>query len=72
MGMQPPAIRGENFRAFNSDEGWVENWPGRVLSPQEMAAYARRANELGINYIGACCGTDDSHIQAMSQALGKA
>jgi len=71
VGMQPPAIRGENFRAFNSDEGWVEKWPGRVLTPQEMADYARRANDSGINFIGACCGTDDSHIKAMAGALEK-
>lgn len=71
VGMQPPAIRGAGYKAFNSDEGWVNAWPDRVLAPQEMADYARRAKDMGINYIGACCGTDDTHIKAMVQALGK-
>ena len=38
---------------------------------QEMADYAVRARELGINYIGACCGTVASHIREMARALGK-
>jgi betaine-homocysteine S-methyltransferase len=37
----------------------------------EMAEYALRARELGIRYIGACCGTVASHIRAMGKALGK-
>jgi 5-methyltetrahydrofolate--homocysteine methyltransferase len=36
-----------------------------------MAEYALRARDLGIRYIGACCGTVASHIRAMAKALGK-
>jgi len=41
------------------------------LTRGEMAAYATRAREIGINYIGACCGTVAHHIRAMAEALGR-
>jgi 5-methyltetrahydrofolate--homocysteine methyltransferase len=39
-------------------------------TPEMMAAYARRMRDLGINVIGACCGSTPAHIQAMGEALG--
>jgi betaine-homocysteine S-methyltransferase len=41
------------------------------LSRKDMAAYARRAREIGVNYIGACCGAVASHIREMANVLGK-
>jgi betaine-homocysteine S-methyltransferase len=41
------------------------------LSRKEMAAYALAARDMGVNYIGACCGANAAHIRAMAQALGK-
>jgi betaine-homocysteine S-methyltransferase len=41
------------------------------LTRKDMANYAIRAQEIGINYIGACCGTAASHIREMARALGK-
>jgi betaine-homocysteine S-methyltransferase len=41
------------------------------LSRKEMAAYAQRAKDDGINYIGACCGAVASHIREMARVLGK-
>jgi betaine-homocysteine S-methyltransferase len=41
------------------------------LSRREMADYAVKARDIGINYIGACCGTVASHIREMALALGK-
>ena len=40
-------------------------------SRHQMAGYARRANDAGIRYIGACCGTVATHIREMAIALGK-
>lgn len=42
-----------------------------TLTRGEMAAYAVRAREVGVNYIGACCGTVASHVRAMAEALGR-
>jgi 5-methyltetrahydrofolate--homocysteine methyltransferase len=40
-------------------------------TPEVMADYARQMRELGVKYIGACCGSTPEHIAAMSVALGK-
>ena len=42
-----------------------------VLTRIEMARYAVEAEKMGINYIGACCGTAPHHIRAMAEALGR-
>lgn len=41
------------------------------LDRRTMGAYASRARELGIDYIGACCGAVATHIREMAIALGK-
>ncbi len=38
-------------------------------TPEVMAAYAVRMKELGVSYIGACCGSTPAHIAAMREAL---
>ena len=35
-------------------------------TPEVMADYARKMRELGVNYIGACCGSTPAHIAAMA------
>jgi betaine-homocysteine S-methyltransferase len=37
----------------------------------EMAAFAQQASDLGIGYIGGCCGSGPHHIRAMAEALGR-
>jgi len=37
----------------------------------EMAEFARRAHELGVDYIGICCGGGPHHVRAMAEALGR-
>jgi betaine-homocysteine S-methyltransferase len=41
------------------------------LSRREMADYAKKARDMGINFIGACCGAVPSHIREMAKVLGK-
>ena len=38
-------------------------------SPEEMAAFAQEMNELGVDIIGACCGSTPAHIEAIRQAV---
>jgi betaine-homocysteine S-methyltransferase len=49
----------------------VPDWTQRVLAPSDMAAYAREAVEIGVRYIGSCCGSGPDQVRAMAQALGK-
>jgi betaine-homocysteine S-methyltransferase len=37
----------------------------------EMAEFARRARDVGVDYIGICCGGGPHHVRAMAEALGR-
>ncbi len=37
----------------------------------EMAAFARKAQAIGINYIGTCCGGAPHYVRAMAEVLGR-
>lgn len=41
------------------------------LSRGAMGEYARQAREIGVNYIGSCCGSAACHVREMAKALGK-
>ncbi len=42
-----------------------------MLSRREMGQYARQARDLGINFIGSCCGSIPVHVREMARGLGK-
>jgi len=37
----------------------------------KMADFAKQALEIGVNYIGICCGGAPYHVRAMAEALGR-
>ena len=37
----------------------------------DMARFALQARELGVDYIGICCGAGPHHVRAMAEALGR-
>jgi betaine-homocysteine S-methyltransferase len=37
----------------------------------EMAGFARDAHDLGVAYLGVCCGGGPHHVRAMAEALGR-
>jgi betaine-homocysteine S-methyltransferase len=41
------------------------------VSRHQMAEFARRANDAGIQYIGSCCGSVAGHVRAMAKVLHK-
>jgi betaine-homocysteine S-methyltransferase len=41
------------------------------LNREEMAHFAREARDMGIQFIGSCCGSVACHVRAMAEALGK-
>jgi betaine-homocysteine S-methyltransferase len=36
-----------------------------------MAAFASQARDLGVDFIGVCCGGAPHHVRAMAEALGR-
>src|SRR5436305_316610 len=37
----------------------------------ELAAFARSAQRIGVNYLGVCCGAGAHHIRSVAEALGR-
>ncbi len=37
----------------------------------EIAEFGRQARELGVDYLGVCCGAGPHHIRALAEALGR-
>ena len=72
LAAQPVAYR------TTEDEPDFTAWPSfpfaldpMQLPRQAMAAWAVKARDAGVAYIGSCCGSVAAHVKAMAQALGK-
>lgn len=37
----------------------------------EIAEFARQARELGVDYLGLCCGAQPHHLRSLAEALGR-
>jgi betaine-homocysteine S-methyltransferase len=69
---QPVAYRTPEDRPdFTSLEAFPWGLEPLQLSRAEMAAFAAEARDLGVGYIGSCCGSVASHVRAMAKALDK-
>ena len=42
-----------------------------LLTRYEMADFTVKARDMGVNYIGICCGAGAHHVRAMAEALGR-
>jgi 5-methyltetrahydrofolate--homocysteine methyltransferase len=74
VGEMIAAKPGDVFLVAQSNAGLprVDAASGRMRydgTPEIMAAYAIRVRDMGVRYIGGCCGTTPAHIAAMGQAL---
>ncbi len=60
------------YLMVQSNSGMPKYADGKIYydgTPEVMADYAVKMRELGINIIGACCGSTPAHITAMREAL---
>jgi betaine-homocysteine S-methyltransferase len=72
LGCQPTAYRTPKEKPdFTSLPEFPYALDPLQLTRKEMGDYALRAREIGINYIGACCGAVAIHIREMARVLGK-
>jgi betaine-homocysteine S-methyltransferase len=72
IGCQPVAYRTTRaHRDFTSLPAFPDQLEPYQLTRREMAEYAAQARDLGVNYIGACCGAVATHIREMARVLGK-
>ncbi len=72
IAIQAPAYRTTDATPFFTGlKGFPDAMEPYQLTRWEMADYARRAQAVGANFIGACCGAVATHIREMARALGK-
>ncbi len=71
LAAQPVAFRCTDETPWFSG---LPSFPDRLeptqLTRYEMGEFATRAKEMGVNYIGGCCGCKSTHIREMAKALG--
>lgn len=69
---QPVAFRcTDEVPFFVGQPGFPDKLDPYQLTRYEMGDFAKRARDLGVNYIGGCCGCEGAHIRQMARALGK-
>src|ERR1700680_3802289 len=72
LACQPVAYRTPNDKPdFTSLPEFPLGLDPLQLTRKEMGDYALRARDIGINYIGSCCGTVAMHIREMARVLNK-
>jgi betaine-homocysteine S-methyltransferase len=72
IGCQPVAYRTTHtHRDFTSLPAFPDQLEPYQMTRREMGEYAAKAREMGVNYIGACCGAVATHIREMARVLGK-
>jgi betaine-homocysteine S-methyltransferase len=72
LGCQPVGFRTpKNKPDFTSLPEFPYALDPLQLTRKEMGAYAAQARDIGINYIGSCCGSVASHVREMAKVLGK-
>jgi betaine-homocysteine S-methyltransferase len=69
---QPVAYRcTDEVPFFTGQKGFPDKLDPYQLTRFEMGDFAKWAQDIGVNYIGGCCGCEGSHIRQMARALGK-
>ncbi len=70
---QPVAYRcSDEVPWFTGTPAFPDRLEPTQLTRYELEDFARRAKEMGVNYIGGCCGVVANHLRQMAYALGKA
>jgi betaine-homocysteine S-methyltransferase len=69
---QPAAYRcSDEVPFFTGQKGFPDSLDPYQLTRYELGDFARRARDLGVNYLGGCCGCEGSHVRLMARTLGK-
>jgi betaine-homocysteine S-methyltransferase len=61
----------QNLRGHDGARLFPTALDGHACTRYEMAAFAESARDLGVGYIGVCCGGAPHHVRAMAEALGR-
>lgn len=67
----PRAKSFQFLKRRQGDSAYTLGLDQHYLDRAETAEFARAAHELGVSFIGLCCGAGPHHIRAMAEALGR-
>ena len=72
LAAQPVAYRcSDEVPWFTGTPAFPDRLEPTQLTRYDMEAFAYKARDMGVNYIGSCCGSIASHVREMARALGK-
>jgi len=72
LAAQPVAFRcSDETPWFTGTQAFPDKLEPTQLTRYEMGQYACRAKDMGVNYIGSCCGSIACHVREMARSLGK-
>ncbi|MDQ3123456.1 MAG: homocysteine S-methyltransferase family protein [bacterium] len=63
-----------SFQSLLNEDGssaYTLGLESHLCNRMDMAKYAADAKELGVNFIGICCGAGPHHVRAMAEVLGR-
>jgi betaine-homocysteine S-methyltransferase len=61
----------EALRSWDGERAFPIALDSFTCTRFEMARFAVQARELGVDYVGICCGAGPHHVRAMAEALGR-
>jgi betaine-homocysteine S-methyltransferase len=59
------------FQSLSTDDKKYQDLDPHTCTRFDIAKFTREAVEIGVSYLGVCCGGAPHHIRAMSEALGR-
>jgi betaine-homocysteine S-methyltransferase len=72
LAAQPVAYRtSDETPWFTGTSAFPDRLEPTRMTRYELADFAVRARDMGVNYIGSCCGAGAQHVREMARALGK-
>lgn len=59
------------FRHLGRKQAFPDKLDPYLATRYDMAKFVKEARDMGIRYLGICCGAQPHHVRAMAEALGK-
>lgn len=61
----------QSLKNSNGDSAYTLGLDEFLLTRKEMADFTTEVKDLGVSFIGICCGAAPHHVRAMAEALGR-
>ena len=65
------SLRDHHWHDFPGDRPFPTALDPFTCNRYELGEFAREASELGVRYLGVCCGAGPHHIRSVAEALGR-